>query len=174
MENFEWSEWNGMGAGELRVWGREGRWEWGWGSQKKERHQNIFRAKRSNDKIPTRSVPSQGGFWERRSALARVRLMCQRMVCLRVCIGALSAVMSQSVGHSKAGGKGPKSGIERLNYFLLQCQKTCPWKGSIIRYQGKSAALMLAACSPLNGNGLSNYRLILSIYSRRRPGEAPT
>lgn len=24
MENFEWSEWNGMGAGELRVRGRGG------------------------------------------------------------------------------------------------------------------------------------------------------
>lgn len=31
---------------------------------------------------------------------------------------------------------------------------------------------MVAACSPLNASGLSNYRLILSTYSERRPGEA--
>ena len=70
----------------------------------------------------------------------------------------------------KEGGKGPKSSIECLNYFLLQQQKTYPWKGSIIRYQGKSAALIEAACSSLNGAGLSNYRLIPS-YFERRPAE---
>lgn len=39
MENFEWSEWNGMGAGELRVRGRQG--EVGVGGEEVKRKRGI-------------------------------------------------------------------------------------------------------------------------------------